>query len=184
MLDYVDNVDSEDGPLLIADARAARLWRGSDGNGSDYERAYKPLLSGAPGTTIPIDSHQAVIWELGGAGTADVFYEKRVQIRIVRAWVDNKDIIDVLADAPLNKNHTNLGAIEVSSGVLAILWAPENGQCIESLRVSQSSRPSGEMATDSAGLLLKVPKGQYTCLHDEVEKGGEAARRCHIILMP
>ncbi len=48
-MEYLDNVDSEGGPFLLADAAVARDWGGSgedesNWEGSDYGRACQALL--------------------------------------------------------------------------------------------------------------------------------------------
>lgn len=187
-MQYLDNVDSEGGPFLIADAEVARAWRGSEEGGADYERACRVFedTPDLPGSQISIGQGLAIIWDTEGAGTADVFLGKRNYIVIVRAWLDDQDdsdemeTISALAELPMNEA-MQIGLLTITSGVLAILWSPESGGCIEDLDVDESERPTGEMATDSSGLLVKIAKGSYSCLHDEIETAGASARRCHLV---
>ena len=191
VMQYIDNVDSEGGPFLIADATIAREWRGSDGDGSDYECACQVFSTDPepPGALIAVGLGQALLWELYGAGTGDVFVDERGNVTIIRAWLDEPDggnaadelrAITALVLLPLNEP-VDLGSLEITSGVLAILWSPESGECIESLDVEENERPTGEMATDSSGLLVRVAKGSYSCLHDEFELADVSARRCHLV---
>ncbi len=188
---YIDNVDSEGGPFLLADATVARDWRGSDGDGSDYERACRVLLADPepPGALIFVGLEQALVWDPYGAGTGDVFMNARGDLTIIRAWLDEPDgassddelkTVTTLAELPSGEA-TALGSLRITSGVLAILWAPESGECIEALDVEENERPTGEMATGSSGLLVRVAKGSYSCLHDEFELADVSARRCHLI---
>jgi len=188
---YLDAVNSEGGPFLIADAEIAHHWRGTEEGGTDYRRACQVFLTfpEPPGALIPVGPGQALVWEPEGAGTGDVFIDGQGHLTIVRAWLDEPDGADTddelrtvttLAGLPLNEA-VSLGSLEITSGVLAILWSPETGECIEALDVEESERPTGEMATDSSGLLVRVAKGSYTCLHDEFELEKVSARRCHLI---
>lgn len=188
---YIGNVDSEGGPFLVVDATLARHWRGSDGDGSDYERACDTLRADSepPGALIPIGVGQAIVWEPYGAGTGDVFMDDQGNVTIIRAWLDEPDgantddelrAVTALVVLPLNEP-INLGSLEITSGVLAILWSPESGECIKSLNIEESERPIGEMSSDSSGLLVRVAKGNYACLHDEFELADVSARRCHLI---
>jgi hypothetical protein len=64
-------VNGEGGPLLLADRWTVAGWSGSDGDGTDYERACA-LLEGQPEAqdcVIAIDRGAGVIWEMQGAGT-------------------------------------------------------------------------------------------------------------------
>lgn len=190
-MDYIDSVDSEGGPFLIADGTIMRDWRGSDGDGSDYERACRTLRADPepPGALISVGAGQALVWDPYGAGTADVFINERGDLTIIRAWLDepagaNTDdelrAVTALVVLPLNEP-INLGSLEITSGVLAILWSPESGECIKSLNIEESERPIGEMSSDSSGLLVRVAEGNYACLHDEFELADVSARRCHLI---
>jgi len=196
LVEYINNVDSEGGPFLIADATVMIEWHGSDGDGSDYQHACDVLMTAPqlPAVLLPVGSGQALVWETEGAGTGNVFIKRRGELVIVRAWLDESDGDDAddelesimaLAELPLNEPIT-LGSLNITSGVLAILWSPENGECIESLDISslgddKSERPSGDMTTDASGLLVAIEIGNYTCLHDEIELGNASARRCHLI---
>lgn len=180
----------------MADANVARTWRGSDGGSSDYDRACLQLRSDpdAPGIQWGFNACQSIIWDPYGPGTGDAFSEGTDRLVFIRAWLDepaDADTDDELATVsalvllPSNEA-VSLGTLEITSGVLAILWAPESGECIEpsdieSLRLNESTRPSGEMSSDSSGLLVKMATGIYTCFHDEIELGGSSARRCHLI---
>src|SRR5579871_680659 len=86
---YLGAVSSEGGPLLLADARLARDWRGSDEDGSDYARACD-LFAGEerPGGPISIGQGQGIVWDLEDAGTADVFRVETGRIVLVGAWLD------------------------------------------------------------------------------------------------
>lgn len=182
-------VSSEGGPLLLADAIAVHSWHGASEDSSDYERVC--LLwddLNIPGFTIEIGEHQGIIWELGGAGTADVFCTEDGTIHLVRAWLrESRDMasIHALAELPI---HTvdPFASLRIGCGRLAILWAPESGECIlpEDVNGTGNKPPSGDLSINGAGLVVSLPNGDYTCLHDRVELNGQKALRCHIVRTP
>ena len=181
-MNYINNIDTEGGSLLIADATVAQKWRGTEGDGKDYDRASK-FTDDSPAQIIDIDHELAIAWDVEGEGTVDVFNDKQRTL-IVRAWLDDEGgigEITKLAKLPLI-NGINIGSVEITSGILAILWSAESGECIESLDIDQHARPTGEMATDSSGLLIRIANGRYLFVHDEVEIKDDTALRCHIIL--
>lgn len=185
---HVGVVDAEGGPLLLGDAKVVRLaWRGTEGDGSDYERACK-LLDGVQGHSIALGAAQGLLWDMAGPGTADVFTDQLDGILIMRTWIENEiDIKAVfeLAALPLTAS-TSLGSLRITSGLLVVLSSVESGKCLlasdlQSLNVAESARPTGDMSTTSSGLLVRVPIGNYLCLHDEVElEDGQSARRCFL----
>lgn len=184
ILNYLDSVDSEGGPLLLADALDAHAWHGTEGDGSDYERIDEVLLDGMPGAMMPLGDGQALLWDLGGPGTGDVYY-KDGYLMLIRAWINSpSDVaaVDALSDLPVGGT-INLGELEIASGAIAVLWTAESGEGIirQLDDVTTCAQPTSDVETDFVGLLVRVPKGRYSCLHDEVIIGLESARRCHLI---
>ena len=190
---YLDAVSSEGGPLLIADAETARKWRGfgeEDGDGEDYKIACDALEASAtrpPGLELQTGDSSYVIWDMGGSGTADILRVSLNEIMIVRAWLDDEsDLPEILEmagkPAPDRRHFANL---RVDCGVLAILWAPGSGTCIEPADISEIENfqsPSGDIAIDGSALLVELSNGVYSLFYDEVElASGESAVRCHII---
>jgi hypothetical protein len=182
---YLESVSSEGGPLLLADANVARKWRGVEEGGHDYERACD-LFDKNPdllGGMIAIGKREGLLWELQGAGSAHIFRNNENNFVVVRAWLATPDDANMLLQlAQLEPQElTPLGILNVSTSILAILWATENGECIETLDVDDFERPSGEMSTEEAGLLLKVKGSEYKCYHDTIRIDGNSAIRCHLI---
>ena len=180
-------VSSEGGPLLIADAAIARNWQGATlDNVDDYQRACEifDADSEVQGEFIPIAESRGLIWDMGGAGTSDIFLKDSAHLVIVRAWLDDTDdeekAISDLAHTPL-REYKDLGSLEVKTGLVAILWAPESGQCIEATDISGSAVSIDGTSIDGSGLLVKLERGAYKCLHDEFTGKHGDARRCHLI---
>jgi hypothetical protein len=182
-MNHLFSINTEGGPLLCADMDAARCWKGSEAGSADYEDlcARFDATPKLAATLITVGDHPAIAWEMCGPGTADVFRSTDGLIRIVRAWVDEdaQEEIEKLAahDAP---SHVEVGEIEIPSGLLAVLWAPESGQRIPLSTEQDVQRVSGTSLNDSA-FLLKVSSSRYRCQHDEVNVGVSRAVRLTLI---
>ena len=180
-------VNAEGGPLLLADFRFAQSWHGAEGDSSDYQRACDALDSEPrlEGIEIPISEGRGVLWEMEGAGTADIFRMSENHIAIVRVWPE--DPLDTRAAETLalqpTANLLELGTLVVATGVLAILWAAENGECLR-LSDAVALRPSGETAIQDSVLILRVQKALFRCQHDKVETPSGIARRLHLFREP
>ncbi|MEO7715899.1 MAG: hypothetical protein ABIY70_06845 [Capsulimonas sp.] len=185
-MEFLGIVSGEGGPLIIGDAAVVQQWRGIEDGGADYERCCAPLDRDAnlQGYALAVGNGVALIWEMQGGGTADLFQKSPSEIVIVRTWLDRADdeevVIDLLAVAPSIAPPVFLCEIAITSGVCAVLWSPEDGQCIESMEVGESMRMTGEMAMEESGLMFPVTPGVYQCFHDEVAVEGGTARRCRL----
>lgn len=180
---HLFSINTEGGPLLCLDARAATAWKGCEGGSTDYENLCarfdaQPELGA---TMLTVGEHSAVAWEMSGPGTADVFDAGEGRIRIVRAWPDEDtpEEIEQLAsaDAP---SHVDVGEIQISSGLLAVLWGPESGQKIPLSMERGVQRVPGTSVDDSA-FVMKVPSRPFRCEHDEVRVRAALARRLTLI---
>jgi hypothetical protein len=176
-------VSSEGGPLLILDAIDAASWTGVEG--PDYERACGLLDSnpGLEGLLLSVgDESSGVIWELNGAGYASVFEFGSDCFVLVRSWPNDPDDADInrcLLALP-ERGPEELGVVDIRSAFLVILWSAECGASVGSLRELRPGRPQGEMAVDSAGLIVECSPGKYLVTHDSVEAGSGIGRRCKI----
>ena len=180
MSKLLGTVSSEGGPLLIADATFIQSWRGIDDGGADYDRACE--LSGNGGE-ITLGAGHGVLWEMG-PGTATVVRQSESTLVLSCGWFETADPDDEsfvsLASLPLSDLSVALGEVTVHSGTLVILWAPENGRCVESTVVPSDGIPTGEMSMGGTGLIVAVRPGRYAFLHDEVETDHAGAQRCHV----
>jgi len=182
-MDYLGYINAEGGPLLLMDSVLVPYWKGIEE--SDYNRACaifdnNPEIQGAE---IDIGPGRGVLWEMQGAGTADVFKHSESHICVTRIWPhDPKDsrAPQLIAEQPLRRDH-HIGDLLVESGVLVILWAPENGSGIKLLPDAAVSRPTGDMAIDTAGLIVRVPRSSFSCFHDTVEVPAGVGRRLHLV---
>lgn len=176
-------VSGEGGPLLLVDARAARSWRGADEGSGDYEKLCQSFDANddLEGFEIVVEAHPAVSWEMAGGGTAYVFQLGGGQLRLVRAWLgeDTDEELEQLAalEAP---ERVAIGDIDVSSGVLALLWAPESGETIPG-ELSKDFAEVEDTAMGGSAFVLKVAHRRYRCWHDEVSTNTSNARRLTLI---
>jgi hypothetical protein len=174
------SVSTEGGPLLVADLSVALTWRGTDGDGRDYQRACD-LLERDPfarGTFIEVAGREALLWDMP-TGTADVWRRGDGALVLNRTWVDNRDSE---LNFPLRLPPVNLrllGQLVVRTGWLAVLWAAESGRDIE--RISPRDGLALNLSVGNAGLLAVLPNGVYNCLHDEIEDGIAKAMRCWMV---
>jgi hypothetical protein len=183
MTDFLGYIDAEGGPLLVADSSLVSYWKGIEGE--DYARACA-LFDSNPeteGAEIDIGTGKGIVWEMQGAGTADVFKHSESHLCITRIWPHNlKDsrAPQLIAEQPFRSDR-RIGNLLVESGVLVILWAPENGSSIRLLPDAAVSRPTGDMAIDTAGLVVRVSRSFFACFHDYVETSAGNGRRLHLI---
>ncbi len=148
-------VSSEGGPYLIADAASARNWRGIDG--PDYDELCSQMDAHTDGVLneFRLPSSTLLTWE-PGAGVADVLVDTG---RVVLAHPS-----DARVELPASMDLVGIDVM-VESGVLAILWAPENGECIkdQDFAIQKARPPSGLLAVDGSSLLVPVVSGIYRC---------------------
>ena len=73
----------------------------------------------------------------------------------------------------------DIGLIDLPSGVLAVLWSPENGGSVSDDDVLRGHlRPTGGLAIDGSSLLTRLPRGRYSSFADMVRvRQGTALRR-------
>jgi hypothetical protein len=181
---HVGTASTEGGPFLLADARAVRAWHGGASN--DYEDLCKALDAAGPtwGLAWPLGTHDATVWEPEGPGTADVFVPSKHSLLLVRGLAFEGDwdaAIRLAAGAP-PVEACLIGHVDVPSGVLAVLWSPEDGACVTDEDVMhRKSRPTGGLAIDGSSLLVAVPQGQYACFADLVRIPQGKALRCFVV---
>lgn len=183
-MEHLGVINTEGGPLLLADFKMAQLWRGTDNDSADYQRACT-LFDSNPaqeGIAISIADGVGILWEMGGAGTADVFRINQRQIVVVRSWLNDPQSsydIEKLASSPA-KGFLEIGQIVLTSGALSIFWAAEDGRCFRNTDL-KARRPSGETSVEESALIVQVENRTYRCQHDQIEMGCGTARRVHLI---
>jgi hypothetical protein len=179
---HVGHVSGEGGPLLVADANLVRVWGGARDGSGDYARACALFDGHDPepdAVSIDIGPGHGILWELHGPGSADV-YRSDDEIMLVRAWLDDEAALDALAEAD-GEQEQEIGELDVTSGAIALIWAPETGSVIDDDVIRRGGRPPDELTVEGTVFVVRVPPGRYHVWHDWVELEGGVARRCRIV---
>jgi len=183
-MDQLGTVSSEGGPFLIADARAARTWRGAEEGSRDYDAACSALEQmGRWRWGIPwhLDGLGAAVWEPGGPGTSWVFRREDGGLVLVRGWFDGDWDAAAREAATKPRGGELLGNIDAPSHVLVVLWSPENGNCILEGDLSSGNRqPSGDISIDGSSLVIGVAHQRFQWYLDDVRIPAGDALRCFI----
>jgi hypothetical protein len=158
------HVSSEGGPVLVADFETLRSWRGAFHESGDYETACETLGFDTV-AELPIGSHLAVVWNIGGPGTADIVIFSPEHISIVRiwpdgSWTDQECEQAVISAATERFGSEELAQITISSGYLLALWAPEDMSAGGS-PVGESGVPE-DLSIGDGGAYVRVPSGYYS----------------------
>lgn len=161
---HLPHVSSEGGPILVADFDALHSWRGVFHDSGDYERACETLGADTL-AEIQVGSHHAVVWDMGGPGTADIVLVSPNHISIVRiwpdgSWSDHECEQAVMSAATERFGTEELAQLSIHTGYLLALWAPED--------MSGGGSPSGadgvpeDLSIGDGGAYVRVPSGRYT----------------------
>lgn len=182
-MQHIGFINTEGGPLLLIDSALARSWAGVEGH--DYERACEVFdwHPGANAAAISVGSGSGLIWEMNGAGTANIYKTEDNGIVIVRAWLARNaetSELKTFAEEP-TENLAELGVMEVDSNAIVILWATESGCGVNDSASQQIRRPQ-QMNLDNAGLIIPLTSGQYEAKHDFIKRSGSEAWRLHLKL--
>lgn len=174
-------VSSEGGPFLLADWTTAQQWGGVD-DSDDYERACELLSGGKNFAEIEIGNSRGIVWDAHGAGTADVIALPD-RLTLIRLWFDeeeDEETILRLAALPIETPEP-AGKLMLNSDALVLLWAPEDGGCLENLPDELPAPPDGDLAIDGSSLIVPLAAGTYHCFLDELSDPDADAVRCHFV---
>jgi hypothetical protein len=178
-LQHVGTVSSEGGPLLVLDREALPAWGGIDYG--DFERigTWLDEHPGTPGYEAAVGAATGLVWDLGGAGTADVFRSAPDRLVLVRAWVtgDDEALVAEAAARPVTGGGTAAGGLTVGSGPVLVFWPVDRGPEIELPADAADGDPIALPSMDGAALAVTLPPGRYAAHHDEVAADGVRARR-------
>jgi hypothetical protein len=154
---------------------------------TDYARACEALKGDAAVVTFePGGSSRGLVWELEGAGTADIA-QGRASFLVMRSWLDSEGKFeDAARDCALRSTdeEQEIAAVTFPSGRVAIVWAPVSSSDVTATTSTSVAVPLREVANTSeavqlnqpgivgVGLLLHVTPGTYrvTCgTHEDDE---------------
>ena len=181
--EHLFSLNAEGGPLLCLDAAASSCWRGAEDGAADYgnlcaEIDARPDFSAA---ILPLPGGPGVVWEMAGAGTADVFLRPDGSLIAMRAWLseESAEELDRLVGAAASSRQ-ELGDLAVPSGAIAVLWAPESGKSVpQGIGGLWQTVPG--TALDESAFVVKAPYGHYSCLDEFVQVGEASARRLTLV---
>jgi len=183
-MDYVGTVSSEGGPFLLADGRAIRVWRGLQTR--DYEKLCDDLSAAAPmwGIAVTVDGRDAVAWEPEGGCIAHMYGTSQHSLVLVRVFTSELGRADAVRDAGIRAPvgaTDDIGRIDIDSGILTVLWAPESGACVLDKDLAGTNpRPSGTVVIEGSCLLVRLEPGRYRCAADSVDVEDGTVLRCRI----
>lgn len=173
-LSLLGSVNTEGGPVLILDAALARAWSGIEG--SDYARACEPFDHdpSLETTDLLVNGGGAVAWEMGGAGTVDVF-RSETGFLLARYWLTDPRSSEErwsLLLLPLQAKSSGAG-LRVQSSRVCVAWAAVSGE-----DVVDPSGPSPSTNSDRTAVLFDLEPGDYECSVDTASAGAARVRRC------
>ncbi|WP_152603483.1 MULTISPECIES: hypothetical protein [Burkholderia] len=177
-------VGAEGGPLLIIDAELAYRWGGIDTD--DYDRVCALFDENelAEGIEIEIGDVNGLLWELNGPGVAYII-DDGVGLRLVRAWLNEgvDELAAVLKFAEIERRQDSalIGRVVVSSKKLAVIWATENGDAIQSALGLGVDRNNKKTSIDDSSIVIGVKKSFYTASCDIVSNEYGRARRLFLV---
>ena len=153
---------------LAVDASVARSWQGYDH--PRYEEITNALFEKGE-AQIELDGVSGVLIEIGGCGMSDVFRLDGDDIVLLEHYSDDwnpdieREFLAIVA-SPLREDAARVGALEVTSGVLALLHAGDAaGEIADSVKAGESEDVEG-------GVLLGVPNGTYEIWKETLEAEG------------
>lgn len=157
-------VSSEGGPVILADFEALRSWRGAFHDSGDYERACE-TLGDSTICELAVGGLRAVVWHMGGPGTADIVQVSAEHISLVRIWPDaswsEQDCTQAVTAAATERfGSEELAQVVIHSGYLLALWAPEDMTACGS--PSGGSGAPDDLSMGGGGAYIKVPPGRYS----------------------
>lgn len=179
MMRYLGVVSTDGGLVLIADASAAMHWRGIQSD--DYDNLCQVFPVDSQGLMIQIKNQDGFVWDIGDSGTVDIFCDDdKKNIVLVHAWLaDGNDFstVERLALIP-NQIVEPATRLKLPTGVLAVLWATESGEYIESFDTA-SQVENGLL--DEGSLLVDAGIGYYDIFIDNVNYGDDEANRLFLV---
>ena len=170
-LQYVGSVSSEGGPIVGLDAATLPDWTGAGGGRCDDLCDWLDNHPESVGTSIEVGAGVGFGWDIGGAGTADVYRIRDDEVILYRYWPDRHEVGRRDLRLPETPGEA-LGRLIVTSGLVVMFWSVVSGSDI-GLPVDLSDGVALEAAgIGGAGTVIHLPPGEYRVwgTHDSYER--------------
>ena len=179
-IENLGHVSTEGGPVLLIDRAGVGEWSGIEGD--DYMRACALLDEQGHASAIAVGRHRGLLWDMP-TGTADVWRMASDRLVLSRPWLnpDDENTLEVQARSLAELSGSDsllLGRLQISSGWLAILWAPESG--LQILQVPPTDGLALDLSVGHAAAVVGLTPGAYLCFQDEVRTETTSSVRCWI----
>lgn len=179
---YLGYINTEGGPLIIADSNIIKGWNGIEGN--DYAQLCNVFDSDLTLEGFPINFKRnlPISWELGGGGTVNI-YKNGTMIVLVKLWRsdDNLKLDETeLVNIPISDEQIHIGNLIIDTQYLLIFWATET---LENACLDDSKHHgilNGDFAFDNSSLYIKTSVKEFSCICDNLNINGSYARRLHL----
>lgn len=158
-LKFLGTVSTEGGPLLLVDPLHLNDWTGAEGGDFDDVCAFLDNHPESVGLSVTLGDRSAVIWDMGGAGTADVYRVGSNQLALHRRWPDSPDGFD--SGPRLPESGRELGRLDVASGQVLVFWSVERGSGIDMPADGFDGMSVDLAGARGAGLLMELAVGSY-----------------------
>lgn len=168
-------VASEGGPYLVVDVVHAPDWSGVSED--DYDGLCLELGTAAPksGVVTRRHSHVAVAWDPGGGGIAEILRSPSA-FGLLRWWGDGTATPGTRGMTLRARETEYIGDLPLYSGRVLVLWAPEDGRCIDT--ANNGPVPGSQLSIDGTAYILACAPGVYRVEHHRLELGDEFGVRC------
>jgi hypothetical protein len=169
-LSHIASVSTEAGPLVILDRVGLPHWTGFGGGNYDDLCAWLDNHPESVGVTVTIKGNIGFGWDIGGAGTADIYRADNGDILLYRAWAEVGET--GRPDPPVLTGEVDVGELVVTTGEVVVFWSAENGAEVEIPLGAQDGVELEVAGIAWAGALVHMRIGEYRILG-----GNEANQR-------
>lgn len=154
-------VSTEGGPILLGDLElVARGWRGTFGDGSDFEELVTLLNDGRPTARVTIDAESVIAWDVPtGVVSVDRRHDGSLEMRSARR-------------AGRFVRRFEAGELKLPSGWLVVMWAAEDGRDLR--KVVPRDGLSLGLSVGHSALVLKAETPVCLVAHGESDTEPES----------
>lgn len=170
--DEVLRVSSEGGPLIVCDSFTMPKWHGAF-DFEHFEQACDAVNKERRINVLALGDTEIVVWDMLGAGTADVI-EENDNIYIFRYSADDflsRNALLRMLKFSENEMKETAYIINIPSDVLVVLWAAEDGSKL-SVGPSLSGSLSGDLSIGDGAVFIRMGAKSCAVGYREAEVDG------------